>query len=312
MRLFETQLARSLFALAALVALGVAGYMLIEGWSFLDAAYMTILTFTTVGYDEVRPLSSTGRVFTMFVMVAGVGVMLYILTSVVHMVVAQEVLRSLVRRHRMRTRMAKLSNHFIVCGFGRVGRAVALTLQEKSAPLVVIDKDEAALTEAEEARTACTCTAIRPGTTICYRLTLKRRSASWPRRATTATTSTSPLTARGLNPSLRIVARASRADAEDKLRRAGADEVISPHVIGGRHMALSAIEWCRRPESNYTVFTYVYSRLSPLLPLLLPHYGSILGPRVLSCVDDQRKATVLTVKMLKDRIPSLARPHHCC
>ncbi len=108
MRLFETQLARSLFALAALVALGVAGYMLIEGWSFLDAAYMTILTFTTVGYDEVRPLSSAGRVFTMFVMVAGVGVMLYILTSVVHMVVAQEVLRSLVRRHRMRTRMAKL------------------------------------------------------------------------------------------------------------------------------------------------------------------------------------------------------------
>ena len=130
MRLFETQLARSLLALSALVALAMAGYVVIEGWSLQDAAYMTILTFTTVGYEEVRPLSPTGRIFTMFVMVAGVGVMLYILTSVVHMIVAQEVLKSLVRRHRMRTQMARLSGHFIVCGFGRVGRAVAFTLHE--------------------------------------------------------------------------------------------------------------------------------------------------------------------------------------
>ncbi|MXY59009.1 MAG: two pore domain potassium channel family protein, partial [Chloroflexi bacterium] len=131
--LFETQLARSLFALAVLVVVAIAGYMLIEGWSLLDAAYMTVVTFTTVGYEEVHPLSSTGRVFTMFLMVAGVGVMLYILTSVMHLIVAQEVLRNLVRRRRMRARMAKLNGHFIVCGFGRVGRAVALTLQEQSA-----------------------------------------------------------------------------------------------------------------------------------------------------------------------------------
>ena len=77
----------------------------------------------------------------MFLMVAGVGVMLYILTSVVQLMVAQEVLRSLVRRRRMRSRMARLSGHFIVCGFGRVGRAVALTLQEQSAAFVVIDRD---------------------------------------------------------------------------------------------------------------------------------------------------------------------------
>ena len=123
--------------------------------SLLDAAYMTILTFTTVGYEEVHPLSSAGRVFTMVIMVAGVGVMLYILTSVVHMIVAQEVLRGLVRRHRMRTQMARLSGHFIVCGFGRVGSAVALTLQEQSAPLIVIDKDAEVLAEAEEHGLLC-------------------------------------------------------------------------------------------------------------------------------------------------------------
>ena len=77
--------------------------MRIEGWSFLDAAYMTIVTFTTVGYEEVHPLSSTGRVFTMFMMVVGVGVMLYILTSVVQIVVEEEILRTLFRRRRMRT-----------------------------------------------------------------------------------------------------------------------------------------------------------------------------------------------------------------
>ena len=240
MRLIETQLARSLLALAALVVVAVAGYVLIEGWSLLDAAYMTILTFTTVGYEEVHPLSSTGRVFTMFVMVAGVGVMLYILTSVVHMIVAQEVLRSLVRRHRMRTQMARLSGHFIVCGFGRVGSAVALTLQEQSAPLIVIDKDAEVLAEAEEHGLLC-----MPGDPTKDDDLL----AAHVKEATGLVAATGndsdnvyiSLTARGLNPDLRIVARASRLDAEDKLLRAGADEVISPHAIGGKHMALSAM-----------------------------------------------------------------------
>ena len=239
-RLLETQLTRSLLALAGLVVVAIAGYMLIEGWSLLDAAYMTILTFTTVGYEEVHPLSSAGRVFNMVIMVAGVGVMLYILTSVVHMIVAQEVLRGLVRRHRMRTQMAKLSGHFIVCGYGRVGSAVALTLQEQSAPLIVIDKDAEVLAEAEEHGLLC-----MPGDPTKDDDLL----AAHVKEATGLVAATGndsdnvyiSLTARGLNPDLRIVARASRLDAEDKLLRAGADEVISPHAIGGKHMALSAM-----------------------------------------------------------------------
>ena len=245
MQLLATQLTRSLLALGALVALGVAGYMLIEGWSFLDAAYMTIITFTTVGYEEVRPLSQTGRIFNMFVMVGGVGVMLYILTSVVHMVVAQQALRHLVRRRRMRTRISRLSGHFIVCGFGRVGKAVALTLKEQSAPLVVIDKDPEVLTEAEQHGLLC----LHGDPTRDEDLLTARVDEALGLVAATGNDSDNiyiSLTARGLNPSLRIIARASRADAEDKLRRAGADEVISPHVIGGRHMALTAVEWARR------------------------------------------------------------------
>ena len=149
MRLFRSRLTRGVFALAVVVAVGIVGYMVIEGWSLLDAAYMTIVTFTTVGYEEVHPLSSTGRIFTIFLMVAGVGVMLYVLTTVVNLAVAHEV-GILFRRRKLKTRISKLRGHFIVCGFGRVGRVVASTLQGESVPVIVIDKETETFTEAED------------------------------------------------------------------------------------------------------------------------------------------------------------------
>ena len=240
MHLFESQLARSLVALAVLVVVAITGYVLIEGWSLLDAAYMTVVTFTTVGYEEVHPLSTTGRVFTMFLMVVGVGVMLYILTSAMHLIVSQELLRSLVRRRRMRKRMEKLSGHYIVCGFGRVGRAVAATLQEQSAALVVVDKDMDALAEAEERGLPW----VHGDSAQDENLLAAHVQNARGLVAATGEDSQNvyvSLTARGLNPDLYIVARASRPDAEEKLRRAGADEVILPHVIGGKEMALSAM-----------------------------------------------------------------------
>ena len=189
LRLFETQLARSLLALAVLVGIAIAGYMVLEGWSLLDAAYMTVITFTTVGYEEVHPLSTTGRVFTMFLMVAGVGVMLYILTSAVHLIVSQELLRSLVRRRRMRRRMEKLNGHYIVCGFGRVGRAVAATLQEQSAGLIVVDRDAEALTAAEELGMLWVHGDSADDETLLAAHVRTRAGSSRP-RATTARTST--------------------------------------------------------------------------------------------------------------------------
>ena len=144
MRLFRSRLTRDVFSLVVVVTVGITGYMVIEGWSLLDSAYMTILTLTTVGYEEVHPLSSTGRIFTIFLMVAGVGVMLYVLTTVVNLAVAHEV-GSLFRRRKLKTRIAKLKGHFIVCGFGRVGRVVASTLQGESAPVIVVDNEAEAL-----------------------------------------------------------------------------------------------------------------------------------------------------------------------
>ena len=118
LRFFGNHLVRGVIALELLVGIGIAGYMVIEGWSLLDAAYMTILTFTTVGYEEVHPLSTGGRIFTIFLMIVGVGVMLYILTSVVNAAVAHEIVGLLVRRRRFRRRMSKLKGHYIICGYG--------------------------------------------------------------------------------------------------------------------------------------------------------------------------------------------------
>ena len=221
--------------------------MVIEGWSILDASYMVVVTFTTVGYEEVNPLSQEGRLFTMALMVAGIGVMFYTLTGMVQLVVEQEVLRSIVRRHRMRSQLSRLKGHFIVCGFGRVGRAVAYTLKGKSAPLLILDKDEEAL---EDARDLGYLYVQGDSTRDADLLAAQVKDARGLVAATgdDAENVYISLTARGLNPKLHIVARASSSDAEDKLRRAGADQVVSPYDIGGRHMALTAIESQR--ESN--------------------------------------------------------------
>ena len=239
MRLFRSRLTRGVFALAVVVTVGIVGYMVIEGWSLLDAAYMTIITLTTVGYEEVHPLSSTGRIFTILLMVAGVGVMLYVLTTVVNLAVAHEV-GILFRRRKLKTRIAKLRGHFIVCGFGRVGRVVASTLQGESAPVIVVDNEAEALAEAEDLGLLY----LQGDATRDADLISAQIDKAVGLVAATGDDSENvyiTLTARGLNPDLHIVARASRPEAEEKLRRAGANGVVSPYSIGGREMALTAM-----------------------------------------------------------------------
>jgi voltage-gated potassium channel len=237
--LLNNQMVRGSLALAALFVAGVLGYRLIEGWSLLDAAYMTVVTFTTVGYDEVRPLSNEGRIFNIFLMVGGVGVMLYILTRVVRTVVEEEVLKSFVRRRRMKTRLAGLNKHFILCGFGRVGREVALDFQKEGVRFIVIDSSPKAIAEVDElgfpylqGEASQDDTLISAGIARARGLVAALGSDS--------DNVFVALSARGLNPDVTIVARATDRESEDKLRRAGADRVVSPFAIGGHRMALSA------------------------------------------------------------------------
>ncbi len=110
----------------------------------------TILTFTTVGYNEVRPLSTEGRIFTTVLMIGGVGTMLYLLTAVVQTIVEEEFIRGFVRRRRMHAKLSKMRDHYIVCGYGRVGRAVAEALLNEPVPTMVIENDSDAVAQASE------------------------------------------------------------------------------------------------------------------------------------------------------------------
>ena len=228
-------------ALVVLFLVGTLGCVLIEGWTPLDALYMTLITFTTVGYKEVHDLGTGGRVFTMFLMVSGVGVMLYILTMAARSVVEEGVVRSLVRSLRMKTGLSRLRDHVILCGFGRVGRNVAETLAQEGVPFIVVDRSTAAIAAADAAGYLY----VQGDATrdeVLLSAGLQRARALVASVGNVSENVLITLTARGLNPGLFIVARSTEEEEEDKLRRAGADRVVSPATIGGRRIALSTIK----------------------------------------------------------------------
>ena len=227
-------------ALLAILAFGTTGYVVIEGWSVLDAVYMTVITMTTVGYAEVRPLSPSGRVFNLFVMLGGVGLMLYILTVTVQAVVEDEVLKGIFRRRRMKSKIEALEAHYILCGYGRVGREVAAVFRGEEAPFVVVDTSEAAVETAEDVGIPAICGNATQNE-ILRQAGVDRAHGLIAASGSDSDNVVITLTAHAINPELNIVARADDAETREKLTMAGADRVVSPYRIGGRRMALSAI-----------------------------------------------------------------------
>ena len=220
------------------LAYGVAGYMLIEDWSFVDALYMTLLALTTVGFKEVHPLDTSGRLFTISVLILGVSLVLLTL-SLAARAVAEGGLGSS-RRRRMQKRIEALENHFIVCAYGRVGRAIAREFEAEGVPYVVIDRDE----EKEEELIQDGALYILGDAT--EEALLKSAGLERARGLVSAVDSDAEnifitLVARSLNPDIYIVARASEANAAERLYRAGANRVVSPFITSGRHMAHVAL-----------------------------------------------------------------------
>jgi len=235
-------LRRLLFALYAfiiIVAIGVIGYMVIEGWTFLDSIYMTITTITTVGFREVHPLSEAGRIFSIFLIIGGVGGALYILTTIMGYLIEGQFDITLGRR-RMKNKIARLKKHFILCGYGRVGEAIALTFSEEGTPFVVISNNEEHVARAEkEGYLAILGDATDDD--VLEEAGIKRAYGLVSAVGSDTDNTFITLSAREARPDLFIEARSSSPTADSKLRRAGADRIISPHVIGGRRMAMLAL-----------------------------------------------------------------------
>lgn len=225
-------------ALLVVLTYGVAGYMLLEGWGFFDALYMTVTTMTTVGFREVQELDTGGRIFTLTVVVLGVGVAL-VGISLASALIAEAELAGVGRRRRMDRRIEMLQDHFIVCAYGRVGRAAVRELDAAGMPYVVLDTKEELRErmEADGVPFLVEDPSLEP--------TLRKAGVDRARALICAVDSDATnvyitLTARALNPSLFIVARASEPGSAERLERAGADRIVSPFVSSGRHMVRMA------------------------------------------------------------------------
>jgi voltage-gated potassium channel len=230
----------SLSALAGVVAFGAVGFTLIEGWSLADSLYMTVMTVTTVGYGPPLPLSPRGRDFAIFFMVLGVGTAGYLLSTAVQSLVRTEILAAYGERRRHRE-MSKLKDHYIICGAGRVGRRIVHELQRAGAPFVVVETDAQL---AAQLQLPDTRVLIRDATLdeTLVEAGVERATGLAACLSDDADNLYVVLTARTLNPSLRIVSRAVEEAAEPKLVRAGANRVIAPTIIGSHRMAQALLK----------------------------------------------------------------------
>ena len=222
----------------AVVVVGTLGYLWLwwsAGGTLMDAVFMTVTTITTIGYGEVRPLGTAGRLFTMALALAGIGSLFYTLGVVMETLVAAR-LADPAGRRRMERRIEALSRHVIVAGLGRVGRQAARELQESGTPFIVVDPGEATGRVARELG-YLVLEGDATEDPVLERAGIRRATGLIVTTANDATNMYIVLSARVLNPELTIVSRAADEAGVTKLMRAGANRAISPYAIGGHRLA---------------------------------------------------------------------------
>jgi voltage-gated potassium channel len=220
-------------------AAGTVGYVAIERWNVADAFYMTMITVTTVGYREVHPMSRAGELWTVIILLAGVATLFYTASTLMALVV-EGGLHWHFRQRRFNRMLEELRDHFILCGYGRIGAIIADEFRKQRVPHVVVDRDQARVNEIVDAGgLAVAADASRED--VLVRVGIHRARGLIAAVSTDAENVYTVLTARVLRPDLFIIARVESEDAETKLRRAGADRVISPYHLGGIQMAATAL-----------------------------------------------------------------------
>ncbi len=217
---------------------GTAGYSTIEGWPLFDSFYMTVITLSTIGYQELHPLSQAGRTFTLFLVFFGVGVVAYVVNNGIKVVFEGEIQRSL-GRYKLEKKLSRMKKHFIVCGYGRMGQIICKELKAHGMPYVVIEKEPHEV-DADERNVFIFGDATRDD--LLKKAGIERAKGLISVLSTDAQNLFVVLSARELNPDLLIVARAGEEGSEQKLLRAGADRVVSPYHIGGLRIAHTVLK----------------------------------------------------------------------
>ncbi len=224
---------------ALLLVIGTAGFVVLEGWSVGDAFYMTLITVTTVGYREIHDLHTAGRVFNSVLIVFGVGTIFFAIGLMTQSIIELE-LGEFFGKRRTKRMIDKMENHYIVCGYGRVGRAAAAEFQRDGVPLVVVDRNPDKIERASRAGIP-TVQADSTRDEALVDAGVKRAKGLVAALATDSDNLFLILSAKTLNPELRVASRVGEEDAESKLRRAGADTVYPPYSAAGHQLALSLL-----------------------------------------------------------------------
>ncbi len=266
-------------SLAAILGLGTVGYHLLEGWSFLDSLYMTVITLTTVGYSEVHPfVRSETRIFTICLILSGMGVVLYALGTFTQSLVEGQV-RDLLGRRKVKHRIESLRDHAIVCGFGRIGESICRELALTGVSFVVVEKDPLHLRKIEQ-EGFLGVVGDATSEEVLQEAGIQRARSLFPAASTDADNVYITLTAKGINPGLFIIARAAESGADKKLMWAGADRVVSPYQMSGKRMANLLL----RPTVVEFIETSLFDPTMDLVmeELHLPAEGSAVGKSVQS------------------------------
>ena len=239
----HSRLVRRFLLIAGLLCftlvLGTVGFEVIEGYSWFDGFYMTLTTITTVGYQEMRPLSHAGRVFNSFLILFGVSAMFLAVGAMTQTIIELE-LQDRYGKRRKRRMIENLHDHFIVCGFGRVGRNACYEFQRANASFLVIDRNEQRVAKAEAAGMLAIVADATRDESLRQAGVLRAKGliAALPSDAENLFII---LSAKTLNPKLTVVTRVSEEEAGEKLRRAGADTVLTPYTMAGRQLADSLL-----------------------------------------------------------------------
>ncbi len=224
-----------------IIIVGTAGYVVIEGWGVVDSLYMTIITLATVGFSEVHSMSETGKLFTMGLIVVGGGFFIYVAGAIVQFTVEGSV-RSILGRRKLDKQINRLKDHYIVCGYGRIGRVLCHQLiSNNPLDIIVVEQDEGLVPVLEEDKMLF-LTGDASSEAILTKAGIQRAKYLVAALATDTANVFLVLTARQLNPNIFIMARTSYKESESKLRAAGANMVESPYDMGASSMALKILK----------------------------------------------------------------------
>lgn len=231
---------KALIGIASVLLVGTLGYRLVEGWSFIDSFYMTVITLTTIGYGEVHPLTTHGRFFTVGLIFVGLGMVYYALMEGARFVVEGEI-NELITRRRFMKAIERIENHIIVCGFGRMGSHICHQLDARGIPFVLVEEDLDVLAKAT-GQGFLTVQGDATEEETLRKGGVERAKALVAVVDTDAENLYTVLTTKEINPGIEIIARAAEESAHKKLIRAGADKVISPYQIGATRVLMSIIK----------------------------------------------------------------------